>query len=124
MLYFVQKTDDFYILYYTKSSIFYQLIPKIPERFGINNLKINSLKRSRAPDKLACQGRRERLQQAPGAFAPPGFGGEIITQPPKVGNGTRRLQKRGTSGACYILKSHADKIEKDQLLKVKIIEKK
>ena len=55
------------------------------------------LKRSRAPDKLAClacQGRRERLQQAPGAFAQPGFGRGMITQPPKVGNGTRRLQKR------------------------------
>ena len=53
------------------------------------------LKRSRAPDKLAWQGRRERLQQAPGAFAQPGFGGGMITQPPKVGNGARRLQKRG-----------------------------
>ncbi len=25
----------------------------------------------------------------------------IITQPPKVGNGARRLQKRRTSCACY-----------------------
>ena len=69
-------------------------------RQSLQNIRL-FLKRSRAPDKLACQGRRERLQQAPGAFAPPGFGGGLLPQPPKVGNGTRRLQKRGTSGACY-----------------------
>ena len=36
-----------------------------------------SLKRSKVPDKLTCQGRRERLQQAPGAFAQPDFGGGL-----------------------------------------------
>ncbi len=35
------------------------------------------------------------MQQAPGAFAQPGFSVGMITRPPKVGNGTRRLQKRG-----------------------------
>ena len=54
-----------------------------------------ALKRSRAPDKLACQGRRERLQQMPGALAPPGFGGGIITRPPKVGDGTHACRSGG-----------------------------
>ena len=86
----------------------------------LNMREVLNLKWSRAPDKLACQGRRERLQQAakppssacfasyavaffiaakaaknaqqmPGALAPPGFSGGIITRPPKVGDGTHRL---------------------------------
>ena len=43
---------------------------------GYRKYLLAYLKRSRAPDKLARQGRRERLQQAPGAFAQPDFGGD------------------------------------------------
>ena len=76
----------------------------------------SDLKRIEAPDKLAYQGRHERLQQAAETFAQLSFGGERIAQSPNVGNGTLRLQNQGTSGACYITADSRQQIT-DILLK-------
>ena len=64
------------------------------------------LKRSRAPDKLACRGRRERLQQA----AKPPSSAHFVSYAVAffiAAKAAKNAQKRGTSGICYIHKPRA-----------------
>ena len=108
------------------------------QRFDLRRMEPASLKntchlkRSRAPDKLACgsacsfaaarrthtgisggftalkffscQGRRERLQQMPGALAPPGFGrGDYNPTAESRRWNPPLVEAGGTSGICYRL---------------------